>query len=93
MAFLRSHSETAPYENLRLGLPTKSGGRPQPLSLASFRPGGATWLITQTGSAELVRRRGRWVSYKVMECYLQEVTYMMYLNEIDPESKKLILQA
>jgi len=77
----------------RLGLPIKGGGKPQALSLASLRPGGATWLITQTESAELVRRRGRWVSYKVMECYLQEVTYMTYLNEIDPGAKKFILQA
>jgi hypothetical protein len=28
-----------------------------------------------------------------MECYLQEVTYMTYLNEIDPDAKKFILKA
>lgn len=77
----------------RLGLPTKNGESPKPLSLASFRPGGATWLITQTESAELVRRRGPWISNKSMECYLQEVTYLTYLNEVDVKSRDLVLAA
>ena len=72
-----------------LNLPSKTGDRPKPLSLASFRPGGATWLITVSESAELVRRRGRWISNKIMECYLQEVTSMTYLNEVDPHAKQL----
>eukprot|EP00438_Fugacium_kawagutii_P027002 Skav232500 [mRNA] locus=scaffold1096:33698:38011:+ [translate_table: standard] len=76
----------------RLGLPTSGSSCPKPLTLASFRPGGATWLITQTESAELVRRRGRWVSNKIMECYLQEVTSMTYLNQIHPDAKKAVLQ-
>ena len=56
----------------RLGVPT---GRThsRPLDLGSFRPGGATFLLQQTEDAELVRRRGRWVSAKVMEIYLQEI--------------------
>eukprot|EP00435_Cladocopium_sp_Y103_P006820 s1974_g2.t1 len=60
----------------KLKLPSKAGQSPKPLSLASLRPGGATWLIAQTESAELVKRRGRWVSYRVMECYLQEAAQM-----------------
>ncbi|CAE7291773.1 unnamed protein product [Symbiodinium sp. CCMP2592] len=36
----------------------------------SFRPGGATYLLQATEDAELVRRRGRWVSHKVMDFFL-----------------------
>ena len=77
----------------KLELPTKKGQKPKPLSLASFRPGGATWLITQTESAEVVMRRGRWASRKVMDCYLQEVTSLTYLNEVSATAKKLVLKA
>ena len=74
-------------------LPCKTGHSPKPLTLASLRPGGATWLITQTESAELVKRRGWWISYKTMECYLQEVASTTYLNEISTESRELALSA
>lgn len=77
----------------RLGLPTSNQGTLQALSLASFRPGGATWLITQTESAELVRRRGRWASFRIMECYLQEVASSTYLTDIDEKSRVLVLHA
>ena len=89
-ATLRSRL-TKILENLKL--PVKQSQVPKPLSLASFRPGGATWLISQTESAELVKRRGRWISYKTMECYLQEVSATMYMNEIEAESKTLVLRA
>ena len=72
---------------LACNLPTKPSVQPKPLSLASFRPGGAAWLNTVSESAELVRCRGRWITNKIMECYLQEVTSMTYLNEISPKSK------
>ena len=77
----------------RLQLPTVVGMTPKPLSLASFRPGGATHLITQTECVELVRRRGRWISNKVMECYLQEVTSTTYLNEVSPACRRIILDS
>ena len=76
-----------------LNLPCKPGQRPKPLSLASFRPGGATWLIGACESAETVRRRGRWASYKTMEIYLQEVTAATYLNEISAESREKVTAA
>ena len=61
----------------------------QSLDLASLRPGGATWLLQVTEQSELVRRRGRWVTAKVMEVYLQEMSAARYLNCLDdgPESK------
>ena len=62
-----------------LGLPeTKKAGSPA-LELGSFRPGGATWLLQQCENPELVRRRGRWLSPRVMEIYLQEVEAATFL--------------
>ena len=45
----------------------------RPLDLGSFRPGGATHLLSVTENSEFVRRRGRWASHRVMEIYLQEM--------------------
>lgn len=77
----------------RLLLPIQQGQCPKPLSLASFRPGGATWMIGQTDSAEAVRRKGRWAAFKTMEIYLQEVSSATYLNDIAPEAKQRVLAA
>ena len=59
----------------------------QVMDLASLRPGGATWLLQATEQSELVRRRGRWVTAKVMEIYLQEVSAARYLNCLDVQQK------
>ena len=72
----------------RLCLPTNPGSIPKALTLASFRAGGATWLISKSESIELTRRRGRWVSTKVLETYLQEVAASTYMNEVTEEGKK-----
>ena len=77
----------------KLGLPTKTINSQKPLTLASFRPGGATFLIGLTESSELVRRRGRWLSLKVMDIYLQEVAASTFLTDIDPEARMMILTA
>ena len=77
----------------KLKLPSKAYQVPKPLTLASFRPGGATWLIAECEDVELVKRRGRWASYRVMECYLQEVMASTYLIDVPEEAKKMILQA
>lgn len=77
----------------KLGLPVRAGQKPKPLTLASLRPGGATWLITATESAELVRRRGRWASFRSMEIYLQEVAAATYLNDLHTDAKSKVLQA
>lgn len=47
-------------------------GEMRGFDLASLRPGGAT-LLLRTEDLELIRRRGRWLSSRVMEIYLQEV--------------------
>ena len=54
----------------------------------SLRAGGATWLLQTCEDAEFVRRRGRWISAKVMEVYIQEigaVQYMMQLSDLQRE--------
>ena len=77
----------------RLGLPSKDQKGLKALSLASFRPGGATWLMGATESAELVRRRGRWASFRIMEVYLQEVMSVTYMSDIPEVAKNKILYA
>ena len=77
----------------KLCLPWKAGSKPRPLTLASFRAGGATWLISQCESAELVRRRGRWVSVQTMEIYIQEVMSLTYMTDIGSEAKEKVLLA
>lgn len=52
------------------------------LDLGSLRPGGATWLLQLTEQSELVRRRGRWISARVMEVYLQEVGTAHFMNAL-----------
>ncbi len=78
---------------LRLSLPCKSVEVPKPLTLASFRAGGATWLISQSESSELVRRRGRWRSLRTMEIYIQEVMAETYMNDISEESRTKVFTA
>ena len=76
-----------------LALPHLTGHVPKVLTLASFRPGGATHLITVSESAELVRRRGRWASFKTMEMYLQEVAASTYLNDVSSIARENVLLA
>ena len=77
----------------RLCLPTPPNQSPKMMTLASFRPGGATWLIGRTESAKAVKRKGRWASFKTMEIYLQEVNADTCPNDISYGSRTLVLQA
>ena len=74
-----------------LGLPTEKKGQNRPFDLGSLRPGGATWILNMTENSELVRRRGRWMSHRVMEVYLQEVQVATYLNKLSPFQRDRIL--
>eukprot|EP00435_Cladocopium_sp_Y103_P061058 s614_g22.t1 len=76
-----------------LDLPHRTGQKPKPLTLASLRGGGATWLITATESADLVKRRGRWASHRMMEIYLQEVSAATYLSELEDHVRSKVLAA
>lgn len=66
-----------------LGLPTRKSHDSLPFDLGSFRPGGATDLLQRFEDSELVRRRGRWVSTKVLEIYLQEVSTAVFRTKLD----------
>ena len=73
----------------RLGLQDSNG----PLfDLASLRPGGATWMLESTENAELVRRRGRWLSARVMEIYLQEVTAATFVPRLPSDVRAAVEQ-
>ena len=73
-----------------LELPTSSSGKARCFDLASLRPGGATYILNMTESTELVRRRGRWLSQKVCDIYLQEVQVATYLHRLAPSQREKI---
>ncbi|CAE7353024.1 unnamed protein product, partial [Symbiodinium microadriaticum] len=74
----------------RLGIP-KSGAQGRSLDLGSLRPGGATHLLQLTEDSELVRRRGRWASHKVMEIYLQEVSSSTFIMDLPETARTKVL--
>ena len=61
-----------------------------PYDLASLRPGGATHLLHRFEGAEFVRRRGRWLSARVCEVYLQEIAIATCANHLSPEVQQKI---
>ena len=70
---------------------TGTNGRGLQFDLASLRPGGATHLLNMSENSELVRRRGRWLSHRVMEIYLQEIQVATCLNRIPQNQREKIL--
>ena len=75
-----------------LGLPTERSHGTTPFDLGSFRPGGATFLLQMFEDAEFVRRRGRWVSAKVLEVYLQEISTATFQSRISEVARRRIEQ-
>lgn len=75
-----------------LGLPTERGGTCVPYDLGSLRPGGATFLLQKFEDSELVRRRGRWLSTKVLEIYLQEVQVSTFTQRMSDTTKRRVNQ-
>ena len=73
-----------------LGLPTAKSHDSLPFDLGSFRPGGATDMLQRFEDSELVRRRGRWVSTKVLEIYLQEVSTAVFRTKLDRTTRSRI---
>ena len=74
----------------RLGIPT-ARNHARPLDLGSFRPGGATHILQLTEDAEFVRRRGRWVSAKVMEIYLQEIAAVTFYPNLPVQVREKVM--
>ena len=75
-----------------LKLPVSPDGSGRTLDLGSLRPEGATRLLAQTEDSELVRRRGRWLSHRTMEIYLQEVGAAVFFPRLPSETKAWILE-
>ena len=75
-----------------IGLPDSVPGAGRGFDLGSLLPGGATHLLLQTEDPELCRRRGRWLSSRVMEIYLQEVIATTYIQKIHPTTKQKVVQ-
>ena len=72
-----------------LGLAQRRDGTFQ-FSLSSLRPGGATYWLAATEDAEFVRRKGRWLSTRVLEIYLQEASVSTYDRSLSLETKSRI---
>ena len=75
-----------------LGLDGGKKGDAPPFSLASLRPGGTTYWLQTTEDAEFVRRKGRWLSTRVLEVYLREVTFATYTKTMSKESQSRVNQ-
>ena len=74
-----------------LTLPTSLVNGVKPLDPGSLRAGGASFLLLATEDSELVRRRGRWSNFKMMEIYVQEVTAVTYTKTLGPDTMKRIV--
>ena len=79
----------ARFRNLLAALKLPVSG-PFALELSSLRPGAATWLLQVSENAELVRRRGRWLSSRVMEIYVQETSAARMMINLSHEQRTLI---
>ena len=55
-------------------------------SLGSLRPGGATYWLQATEDSEYVRRKGRWISAKVFETYVQEAAVATFTQKMSLET-------
>lgn len=74
-----------------LHLPDESRPGERCLDLGSLRSGGATFIITATENSELVRRRGRWASNKMMDIYIQESMAIQYMKMIPEQARMTVL--
>lgn len=72
-----------------LGMTVGEDGQ-MPYSLSSLRPGGATYWLAETEDAEFVRRKGRWLSTRVLEIYLQEAAVATYDKKLSSVTKSRI---
>ena len=61
-----------------------------PYTLSSLRPGGATYWLQLTEDAEFVRRKGRWLSTRVLEIYLQEAVFATYHSKLSCVTKSRV---
>ena len=48
-------------------------------------------MMLVTEDSEMVRRRGRWLSNKIMEIYVQEVSAIQFLHQLPDTTRRLVL--
>lgn len=64
----------------------KASSVPQRISrgidLGLLRAGGASWLLMTSENSELTRRRGWWISTKMMEIYVQEAWSVQFMPRL-----------
>ena len=58
------------------------------LTLASLRPGGATFWYARTDATERVRFRGRWASGRMLGTYIHEVNARSVMPALHPEARQ-----
>lgn len=75
-----------------IGLPTTNTADIRPLDLGSLRAGGATWMLSISEDGEMVRRRGRWLSQRIMEIYIQETSAIRFLQSLTVAQRERVLQ-
>ena len=75
-----------------IGLDSSGYSSGKALDLGSMRAGGATWLLETTENGNLVQRRGRWISEKVMALYIQELTANIFMARLSEPVKNKILR-
>ena len=73
-----------------LGLDVHRSCNHVPYDLGSLRAGGATFMLAQTEDSEYVRRKGRWLSSRVLEIYLQEASVSTYKSRLSEESRNKV---
>ena len=84
---MRSH-----FQKLLSAIGLKANAIPglRDLDMGSLRAGGATWLMQCTENPDYVRRRGRWITTRVMEIYIQEISSITFLPRLDAELRSPI---
>ena len=75
-----------------LQLPEQVYNGVRPLELASIRAGAATWIMSTMESGDLLQRRGRWANRKMMDIYVQEVTALLFLQQMPSGTKQTVIQ-
>ena len=70
---------------------TERHGDLKALDLGSLRAGGATWHLMMTENSEYTRRKGRWLSSRVMEIYVQETAALLFLKRVPADTKEKVL--
>lgn len=62
------------------------------INLGLLRAGGASWLLMVSEDSEFTRRRGRWITSKVMDIYTQERWAVQFMPRLPNNTKDKLLK-